>query len=323
MITVRTIERHERDAVLDLLREWLGDRDFFKRYFDHDPAFRDDLCLVATDDGRLVSTLQVFPKEIAVGEVRLRVGGLGNVFTTDAYRGRGIASTVLRRAIEIMEQDGFDLSLLFASRLTFYSQFGWQAHRRRLGALALAAELPEPQLTVRPFEPERDLDAVMRIYDAYNRGRNGAVVRDRTYWQGQLRYAGNPAEVFLLTERRGEVVAYARLISLYDVWMVMEHGALDGEEEALADVLLALGERARAGGFMVFHLGAHPEVGAALQQRGLPVNDVEDVFSMWRLINTEQLAGKLGVGVDEVRHPEFIDRLLPYDGSVYWTSDRF
>ena len=37
----RTIAPHERDAVLDLLANWLEDREFFARYFRHDPGFRD------------------------------------------------------------------------------------------------------------------------------------------------------------------------------------------------------------------------------------------------------------------------------------------
>lgn len=40
---LRTIEPHQRAAVLDLLAGWLNDRAFFARYFEHDPTFRDPL----------------------------------------------------------------------------------------------------------------------------------------------------------------------------------------------------------------------------------------------------------------------------------------
>ena len=95
MMEFRTIQRHERDAVLDLLGEWFGDREFFARYFRNDPSFRDDLCFVAVDDGRIVSTLQVFSKRVRVNGAVLEVGGVGNVFTTAALsrarRGVGAA----------------------------------------------------------------------------------------------------------------------------------------------------------------------------------------------------------------------------------------
>ena len=45
----RTIRTDERDAVLDLLAHWLGDREFFARYFHHDPAFRDFMRQVTTN----------------------------------------------------------------------------------------------------------------------------------------------------------------------------------------------------------------------------------------------------------------------------------
>src|SRR6185369_11503735 len=204
MITVRTIEAHERGRVLDLLGEWIS-REFFQRYFDHDPAYRDDLCLVAEEDGRFVSTLQIWPKTIIVDGQELRVGGIGNVFTTDDYRHKGVASDVLRLAVEVMERDGFDLSLLFASRLSFYAQFGWGSHRRLLGAV-----LPPPTALpavsdVRPFQPGRDLAAVVDVFESYRRGRNGIVARDLAYWRGQLQYAGAPGETFLLAERAGRV----------------------------------------------------------------------------------------------------------------------
>jgi predicted N-acetyltransferase YhbS len=321
MITVRTIERRERDRVLDLLDEWIS-RDFFRRYFDHDPAFRDDLTLVAEDGGRFVSTLQIIPKTVRLGGREVGVGGIGNVFTTAAYRHQGVASQLLRRALEIMADEGFDLSLLFASRLTFYAQFGWGSVRRLLGAVTPAAAVAAAA-GVRAFDRGRDLDAVMDIYDAYAAARSGTVARDRRYWEGQLRYAGNPGETFLVAERGGRIAAYARLVDLYGVHTVMEHGRTAGGREALADLLAAAAEPARGRGFLLVHLGAEPELAEELMARGFGVHEVEDVFWMWRVISPAQVAGKLGLTAAEVEAPELFDRLLPLRGSVYWTSDRF
>jgi len=54
-VRIGTARAGDRDEVLDLLARWYDDRDFFARYH-HDPAFRDDLCLVARDNGRIVSS---------------------------------------------------------------------------------------------------------------------------------------------------------------------------------------------------------------------------------------------------------------------------
>lgn len=322
MITVRAIESSEREQVLDLLHEWI-DREFFRRYFEHDPAFRDDLCLVAEDEGRFVSTLQVIPKTVRVAGRDLRVGGIGNVFTTPAYRHQGVASQVLRAAVAAMEREGFDLSLLFASRLTFYAQFGWASHRRLLAALVPPPAARPRAAGVRAFEPGCDLEAVMAIYDAYSLARGGAVVRDRAYWRGQLRYAGNPDETFLVAERGGAVAAYARVVDLYGIHTVMEHGAAAGGRAALLDLLDAAGDIARDRGLLLFHLGAEPELKDELAGRGFGVTEVEDVFWMWRVVSPAAVAAKLGLAQAAVESADFLDRILPLRGTVYWTADRF
>ncbi|GIW42224.1 MAG: hypothetical protein KatS3mg076_2801 [Candidatus Binatia bacterium] len=320
---IRGIEKTEREKVLDLLQEWFGDREFFRRYFEHDPGFRDDRCLVAEEDGRFVATLQIFPRTIAVGEARLRVGGIGNVFTTESHRMRGVASRLLSRAIELMAEDGCDLSLLFATRLSFYGRLGWRPVRRLLGTLRTPARLPRPATEIEPFRLERHLERVMEIYRRYSGGLPGAAVRDRRYWEGQLRYAGNPDERFLVACRDGEPVAYVRETKLYGIETVTEHGALPGCEDALADLYTVLGAETRDSGILLFHLGADLDLAERLRARGFGVEEVEDMFWMWRVVRPESLAEKLGLPVEEVEAPGFFEKLFPYRGSVFWTSDRF
>ena len=69
-------------AVLELLDPWdVGDgwrgRDFFRRYMELDPSYRDENFWVADDAGRLVSCVQVFPRRLLqcplkVSELQLR-----------------------------------------------------------------------------------------------------------------------------------------------------------------------------------------------------------------------------------------------------------
>ena len=164
----RTISRDERDAVLDLLKHWLGDRDFFARYFHHDPAFRDDLCFVAVDHGRIVSTFQVFRKSVRLGGVVVEVGGVGNVFTLPEYREHGLAGELLTRGVRAMEEHEFDLSLLFATRLPFYGRLGWMSHVRHLVFIDTVRVAAAGRYALAPFAPG-DLDAVMRIYEQLQR----------------------------------------------------------------------------------------------------------------------------------------------------------
>jgi len=320
----RTIAAHERNAVLDLLREWFGDRAFFARYFEHDPSFRDDLCFVAVDAGRIVSTLQVFRKHVRLGGAVLEVGGVGNVFTTDSYRERGLASELLRRALAAMDAHGFDATLLFAVRLPFYSSHGWQSVVRHLVYIEPGAAVTSGAYRLERFAPA-DLAAVMALYDAFTAALNGPTVRDADYWRGQLRYAGNPHEDFVVARNPdGQLVAYARATPLYEFYVLTEYAYRLAHADALAQIIAHLHSTAGAPyPGTITQLAIAPEVQERLTARGLTLRTVEDFFWMWQVIAPQQLAAKLGVTQAEVQREDFWPQALPPDGSVYWLADRF
>ncbi|HUI25822.1 MAG TPA: GNAT family N-acetyltransferase [Candidatus Kryptonia bacterium] len=322
-LTIRTIAPHERDAVLDLLDQWIS-REFFARYFDHDPAFRDDFCFVAVDGGRIVSTLQVFGKDVRLGGTTVRVGGVGNVFTAAAYRERGTASRLLTRAIAAMNEQGFDLSLLFAVRLAFYGRHGWCSYPRQFVFLDPGRAMISDRYRLEAFDRDRDLTQIMGLYEAHSGALPGTTVRDRDYWLGQLRYAGNFGEDFLVARAGDRLVAYARATSLYDYYVLMEHGHLPGHEPALVDLVCRLhGHEGSALPGTLTQLATAPRVVSELTARGLTLRTIEDMFWMWRVISPTRLARKLGVSPAEVEQDDFLPRLLPPDRSVFWLSDRF
>ncbi len=325
-IEFRTITSGEREAVLDLLADWHNDREFFARYFRHEPSFRDDLCFVAVDGGRIVSTLQVFRKAVRANGKVLQVAGVGNVFTAAAYREQRLASTLLKLALTAMREHEFDLSLLFAVRLEFYGHFGWRSHLRHLTFLDPVRVDATGPYRIAPYAAS-DLERVAAIYESFNGGLAATTVRDAAYWAGQLKYAGSPSEDFLVARDAGEIVAYARGASLGDYlgyYVILEHACLPGREDAVVQLLCRLhGSEAAALPGTVAQLATSPDVAAKLQGRGVSLRTVEDSFWMWQVISARQVATKLGLHVKEVEADDFFYRLFPPDASVYWISDRF
>src|SRR5882757_1272820 len=166
---VRAAHRNERDEVLDLLALWYNDREFFARYNQIDPTFRDDLCLVARDGNRLVSTVQIFDRAINLDGHAVPMGGIGSVFTLEEYRHQGVASDLMRLAGDTMIGEGFEVSLLFAERLTFYNQFGWREVERKFSILPSAASIDaRKHFVIDSFDASRDLDSVVEIHRAYS-----------------------------------------------------------------------------------------------------------------------------------------------------------
>ena len=225
----RTLRDDERAPFLELMAAAFVRQDpaLFARYLDEDPLLGPGDTLVAEAGGRLVSAVQIFTRTIRLRSQPVRLGGIGSVATHPAHEQRGHASELLRRASAEMERRGMALSLLFTGRSAFYARLGWTAipHpllvvHRRAGGTPVAG---------REFRAE-DFAPVAGLYDRYSGRRDTTTVRDAGYWRAQLRFAGNPDERFLVLERGGGIVAYARRIPFVGLSRIMEHGCAPGAE---------------------------------------------------------------------------------------------
>jgi GNAT superfamily N-acetyltransferase len=334
----------ERDEVLDLLARWYDDREFFARYAHNDPNFRDDLCLVAREKGRIVATVQIFDRRVGLAGHNVAMGGIGSVYTDEQARGRGIASELMRLAVATMKRESFEVSLLFAERTDFYERFGWQSVTRQFTALAGAdAIAPLADWRLGSFDPARDLDAVARIHREYSGRFETAAIRDDPCWRGNLRYAGNPHEHFVVARAGEEVLAYARAMRFHGFPMVMEYGYRPPAIDAMAALFAHLGAAAarkptsgelaaQAGeilspagtepsSMLVTHSAHDPQLEDRLRQVGCFLMHHEDRFYMWRVIDAERLAARFGIAPEAAGARLF--ELVGSPHSLYWTADRF
>src|SRR5271167_873604 len=259
--------RHsERDEVLDLLARWYDDRAFFARYNQNDPGFRDALCLVARDGGRLVSTVQIFDRAINLDGQSVPMGGIGSVFTLEEYRHKGVASALMRLSVDTMVREGFEVSLLFAERLTFYNQFGWREVERQFSILTTAASIrAQDRFVIDSFETERDLAEVAAIHRGYSGRFNVTAVRDDSAWRANLKFAGNQPlhpgegseEYFIVCRDGARIAAYARVTRFHGVSMVMEYGYTPGAAGAMFATVKYLGQSAAGMPVTVRTVGDH------------------------------------------------------------------
>ena len=112
----------QRKAILDAM---------FQREFGNDPLTyaRPQWYVVGILQTRLIACVGVLKRVIEVDGEPLRVGGITGVVTEPEYRGRGIASTLVARAVHFMREElKLPLALLTCKpRLgPFYEKLGWQ-----------------------------------------------------------------------------------------------------------------------------------------------------------------------------------------------------
>jgi predicted N-acetyltransferase YhbS len=354
---IRAAHKSERDEVLDLLARWYGDRAFFERYNHLDPRFRDGLCLVARDGGRLVSTVQIFDRAINLDGQSVPMGGIGSVFTLEEYRHKGVASALMRLSVDTMVREGFEVSLLFAERLTFYNQFGWREVDRKFSILATAAALNVSDLfVIDSFETERDLAEIAKIHRGYSGRFNITAVRDDSAWRANLKFAGNQPlhpgegseEYFVVYRDGARIAAYARVTRFHGVSMVMEFGYLpDGIGiEAMLATFKCLGQSAAGAPVSVRRVGDHrraallhsaskpaepsvlvthtahdPALEKALGDAGCPVAHHVDNNYMWLVLAPDKLARRFAMTPEAASVHAF--EVFADSRSVFWTADRF
>src|SRR5208337_1908105 len=355
---VRAAHHSEREEVLELLGHWYNDRgEFFARYNQNDPTFRDALCLVARDGGRLVSTVQIFDRVVNLEGQTVPMGGIGSVFTLEDYRHKGVASALMRLAVETMVREGFEVSLLFAERLTFYNQFGWREVERKFSVLAGATSLNvADRFVIDSFEVGRDLGEIAEIHRGYSGRFNVTAVRDDSAWRANLKFAGNQPlhpgegseEYFIVCRDGARIAAYARVTRFHGVSMVMEYGYTPGAAgiEAMLATFKYLGQAAagvpvtvkRVGdpkravllhnaskpdepSVLVTHTAHDPALENALGDAGCPVAHHIDNNYMWRVLAPEKLARRFAMAPEAASARAF--EIFADSRSVFWTADRF
>lgn len=68
--------------------------------------------VILRNDQELISYLRVFIRQIIWKDKTILLGGIGSVATNQKYRGKGIATELLKKAMETLENEGVDFALL-------------------------------------------------------------------------------------------------------------------------------------------------------------------------------------------------------------------
>lgn len=180
----------------DELETWLdhvtsvftGGRQYFSNHWHNDPWRDAEGIRIAVDNGTIVSTVRVFIRKMFLHGDPVTVGGIGEVSTLPEYRRRGIATRLLKDAIEFMEDRDIAISLLFGSQ-RIYSIEGWEKVPRYYAKQSMTAK-KRSEWKIRPanFDDEGEVRRLSDLYDGYARKFNGTVVRDDiAYWTKWVR----------------------------------------------------------------------------------------------------------------------------------------
>ena len=193
---IRAVREQELEAMIELqcLIFRPDGHERYTAYLHGDPSYELGQTRVVVVDGEIVATLRIWDRTIRVGATAVKMGGIGGVGTHPAHRRRGYASAMLRDASDWMRSRGYLTSVLFTEVASqFYRRHGWASVPMpgfRIGRPGGGATIPAPggaqgEWRVEAFDEARDLGAAMALYERYNAGLSGALVRDRPYWDSE------------------------------------------------------------------------------------------------------------------------------------------
>lgn len=185
-VTIRRCSPEEYEEMLRFLNDcfdkpserWF--EEFYGHIFQPDRAYVERTFLVRCGK-RLVGAIGIYPMTLRIGTATITVGGIGSVATHKSVRGRGIMSVMLRRMLEVMREEDYDVSWLGGDRFR-YRNYGWDFGGRRMFLHIRQKDLVRyyPQLpAVRLVRGADAGDAIARkLYSKFP----VAAVRSRRTW---------------------------------------------------------------------------------------------------------------------------------------------
>jgi len=157
-----------------------------------------------------VSSLEIFDLKMRIGDVAVRLGGIGGVQTVREYRLKGYARRLLEHSVSFMREQGYHLSALFGIT-DFYHKFGFASAlvQAESSVATRDAEAAVARYELREFSRE-DARPVAEMYEAMHGQRTASIVRDPSTWKGFAKGTRwNDQVAGFVVVSQGRIIGYA------------------------------------------------------------------------------------------------------------------
>lgn len=259
--------------------------------------------LLFDETGKLASTVFVIPREMYMDGLVLRLAGIGGVATDPVHRGKGYANFLMKDAVDFMEKEKYDMSVLYPFKAEYYAKFGYRIFTSAFSVIDTSKSVEAvPGVTVRQYA-DADIKQVMKVYEDFCSERTGPVKRKLSYWRDYIAKNSKVIEVILVAEKAGRIVAYAMMDKIRKDWSAPDHrlklsefGCLKGASDALNAIAARASVMAAEKGFKKLYVegasgfdygaAAAPTVEEAEEHKNLKY------VKMYRIENFKSLIAK-------------------------------
>lgn len=201
------------------------------------------------DAGRLLATAKRYRHRVRLNGRVGWMSGIGALFTPPLQRGKGYASQLIERLLEMERNEGALLATLFSEiGATYYERFGFKTVPIDEVTVNVTRRGGTPAMLVRAGD-DRDLAAVEAMHQVRSSGAKFALTRDRSmiyYALSKKRMLaglgpqGLRQVEFVVAEEGASAVAYALLHENANGWTLEEAGDRDPAAARLGGILQVL-----------------------------------------------------------------------------------
>jgi len=240
----------------------LDPHELFHNQWYCDPTRSVENILVAVDEkGSYLSTLRVFEREIYLQGHRVGAAAIGTVGTLEGYRGRGLASRLFQRCLEMLAGRRVPLSYLLCGEhnVPFYERFGYAKapHVRQVATVRERVSYPctfslrdvdlprdgASQDAASQDAASQDVASLSAMHASFSSRFNGPIVRSIEYWT-QWVPSVSAGTYRLAVDGDGQPIAYMNVgecegrLCVYDFGHAPGHqGIFDAFIRAICDAL--------------------------------------------------------------------------------------
>jgi predicted acetyltransferase len=189
---IRLAKENDTHQIKDLWRYCFDDSpEFIEFYFNN--CYLPNNTLISEEDGRIQSCLQLLPYRMELRGRELPVSYIVGVGTWPEDRGKGLVKKLLLHAGSVLEDRGYDLSILLPFQYDFYRKYGWEICYDLLIYREVESTSTNELFTYlhdtsdkvgsfRKISLDRDLVKLSNCYSEYMKGYNGYILRRDKEW---------------------------------------------------------------------------------------------------------------------------------------------
>jgi predicted acetyltransferase len=210
-------------------------REYFERHVLKDMTLEKNDTRILLKDGKIVSSVQVFPRTISVSTGTIMFGGIGNVATLPSERQNGYAGILLNNAIKYIGSKDIPVSMLTTHINSYYEKFGFKTILRTNGRLVSVKG--KEHNGIRVFNRAIDFINVVNLYNDFNNKKTGTIVRDEKYWLSQFEFSGENKDLFLIYEQDKELKGFIRANKKENYVEIIEYAFKSADKTILTKLI--------------------------------------------------------------------------------------